>query len=127
MAVLTSDQVFESNSDLACDLLKKTVAGKTKGSFGSESSLYGPGGGRKYVNRDERGRVLAAAETLDPEQCLFALLLAWTGARVSEVLALSPASFQIDSGVVTIVTLKRRKFPVREVPIPPKLMKRLDR
>ena len=33
----------------------------------------------------------------------------------------------IDSGVVAIVTLKRRKFAVREVPIPPKLAARLDR
>ena len=62
-----------------------------------------------------------------PDRWLFALVLAWTGARVSEVLALTPASFQIDTGVVVIVTLKRRKFAVREVPIPPPLMKRLDR
>jgi site-specific recombinase XerD len=89
--------------------------------------LYGPGGERKYLNRDERGRVLAAAEKLDTERSLFCLVLAWSGARVSEVLALTPQSFQLDSGVLSIVTLKRRKFTVREVPIPRGLMAKLDR
>ena len=54
-------------------------------------------------------------------------MLAWTGARVSEILALSPDSFQVVTCVVTIVTLKRRKTSVREVPIPPHLMARLER
>ncbi len=63
---------------------------------------------------------------LDPYYELFALVLAWTGARVSEVLALNSSSFQIDSGVVTIVTLKRRKHSVREIPLPPGLMRSLN-
>ena len=90
-------------------------------------SLYSTRAERKYINRDERRRILAAMETLDTERALFGLVLAWTGARVSEVLALTRASFQVDSGIVTIVTLKRRKFCAREVPIPPALMQRLDR
>ena len=61
---------------------------------------------------------LAAMQELPPEKALFALTLAWTGARVSEVLALTAASFQVEAGVVAIVTLKRRSFSVREVPIP---------
>ncbi|MDF0522827.1 site-specific integrase [Bradyrhizobium yuanmingense] len=92
---------------------------------GAESQLYA-GPERKYLNRDERQRVLAAMETLEPEQSLFALVLAWTGARISEVLALTPSSFQLESGVVTIITLKRRKHVVREVPIPPDLSERLE-
>jgi integrase len=64
-------------------------------------------------------------EDLATEQSLFSLLLAWTGARVSEILALSSDSFQIESAVVTIITLKRRKTSIREVPIPPFLMARL--
>ncbi len=64
---------------------------------------------------------------LETRYALFALVLAWTGARVSEVLALTPRSFQIESGLVTIVTLKRRKLSVREVPIPPWLMTSLNR
>jgi integrase/recombinase XerD len=46
---------------------------------------------------------------------------------VSEVLALSPSSFQIERGIVAIQTLKRRRHVVREVPIPPELMAVLDR
>jgi len=94
--------------------------------WGRTDGLYAHDGGRKYVNRSERQRVICAARKLDPERSLFSRLLAWTGARVSEVLALTPASFQIESGVVTFVTLKRRKHCVREVPIPPALMKELD-
>lgn len=92
---------------------------------GQESQLYA-GAERKYLNRDERQRVLAAMEMLEPEQSLFALVLAWTGARVSEVLALTASSFQLESSIVTIVTLKRRKHVVREVPIPPDLSARLE-
>jgi len=90
-------------------------------------SLYSARGERKYLNRSERERVLAAAAQLDPEHSLFVLVLAWTGARVSEVLALTPRSFQLESGLVTFVTLKRRKHAVREVPIPPAVMDSLDR
>jgi site-specific recombinase XerD len=85
-------------------------------------SLYARDGGRKYLNHAERQRALAAMAALERNQALFALTLAWTGARVSEVLALFPQSFQIEACMVSIITLKRRRFHVREVPIPPGLM-----
>jgi integrase/recombinase XerD len=91
------------------------------------ASLYAAGGGRKYLNRAERSRALDEMTKLPRSQALFALTLAWTGARVSELLALTPASFQIDSAIVAIETLKRRKHCVREVPIPPELMAALSR
>jgi integrase/recombinase XerD len=91
------------------------------------ASLYAPGGGRKYLNHAERARGLAEMEKLPRSQMLFALTLAWTGARVSEVLALTASSFQVESGVVAIVTLKRRGHHVREVPIPPELIDALNR
>lgn len=91
------------------------------------ASLYAANGGRKYLNHAERGRALAAMENLEVDRALFALTLAWTGARVSEVLALTRNSFQIESGIVAIHTLKRRRHVVREVPIPPELMQALDR
>lgn len=94
-------------------------------------SLYAVGSGavaeRKYLNLHERHRVLAAANTLATRPALFALTLAWTGARVSEVLALTPRSFQIEQSLVSIVTLKRRCWSVREVPLPPDLILALDR
>src|ERR1700748_1721595 len=125
MTASTCAHVFESNRKSACDSLTNTVT--HRGWAAGDQGLYGAGGERKYLNREERGRVLAAAEKLDEAPCLFTLVLAWTGARISEILALTPSSFQLDTSVVTIVTLKRRKFTVREVPIPPWLSARLDR
>jgi integrase len=90
-------------------------------------SLYSQTGHRKYLNGAERRRVLSAMAALPEDERLFGLTLVWTGARVSEVLALSPLSFQIEPGLVAIRTLKRRRHHVREVPIPPKLMAVLDR
>ncbi len=77
---------------------------------------------RKYLNYAERRRVLDAADEFDIRPALFALTLAWTGARISEVLALTPCSFQVERSLVAFVTLKRRGWSVREVPIPPALM-----
>jgi integrase/recombinase XerD len=90
-------------------------------------SLYAPNGARKYLNQPERQRVLASMATLPPHRALFALTLAWTGGRVSEILALNATSFQLEHGVVAIRTLKRHRHVVREVPIPPGLMSELDR
>jgi len=102
------------------------VAGKISRGGAAErcdgASLYGADGGRKYLNLAERKRSLDAIATLEPDKALFALTLVWTGARVSEVLALTPASFQIERGVVSFITLKRRRLSVREVPIPAALM-----
>lgn len=94
---------------------------------GEIASLYAANGARKYLNAAERQRVIAVMQKLAPPESLFALTLAWTGARISEVLALTAASFQADCGVVAIVTLKRRRFVMREVPVPPELMAALDR
>lgn len=57
-------------------------------------SLYTPRGSRKYLNTAELRRALVVMSTLRPDQALFALTLAWTGARVSEVLALRASSFR---------------------------------
>jgi site-specific recombinase XerD len=90
-------------------------------------ALYDRHGARKYLSRAERQRALAVMPALPADKALFALTLAWTGARVSEVLALSASSFELDSGVVAIRTLKRRRAVVREVPVPLPLMTTLDR
>lgn len=90
-------------------------------------SLYTPAGDRKYVNRAERRRVLAVIRKLQRERALFSMLLAWTGGRVSEVLALRPNSFQVDRCIVALRTLKRRRPHVREIPIAPGLMTALER
>lgn len=115
-----------------CNIMSNTVAASRETAAvrrdrdQSTLSLYAPDGARKYLNRDERQRVLAGIEFLEPRQALFTLTLAWTGARVSEVLALTPSSFQVERGVVALRTLKRRKHHMREVPIPPELMAAVD-
>ena len=90
-------------------------------------SLYTGTGERKYVNHAERQRVLAVMQRLERERALFSLLLAWTGGRVSEVLAVRASSFQIQRNLVALRTLKRRRPHVREVPISPGLMAAIDR
>jgi integrase len=111
--------------------MSNTVAGKNAlaapADRGDGASLYAVDGGRKYLNRAESQRVLVVVRRLDASRALFALTLAWTGARLSEILALTPASFQIDQGVVALTTLKRRRWIMREVPIPPALMVELER
>jgi len=106
----------------ACNIMSNKVAKNICAQPSPESrngaSLYAFGGARKYLNLDERRRVLDAMQSLDTEKALFSLTLAWTGARVSEVLALTPACFQLERGIVSIATLKRRRPVVREVPIP---------
>ena len=89
--------------------------------------LHSPSRGRKYLNAEERWRVLSCVHVLSRRAAPFVLTLAWTGARISEVLALSAHSFDVDRSVVAIVTLKRRRPIVREVPIPRWLMMALDK
>lgn len=92
-----------------------------------EVSLYTPTADRKYVNLSERAALIDRLHWLPKRRRLFVLTLIWTGARVSEVLALVPASFQIDVAVVAVQTLKRRCAVTREIPIPPVLMAELGR
>lgn len=91
-------------------------------------SLFGPSGSRKYLNSAERRRFVAAAQRAPPNIRFFCLMLRWTGARVSEILALTPAAIDLEARVVSIVTLKRRKSGiVRQVPLPPDLVADLNR
>lgn len=91
-------------------------------------SLFGASGSRKYLNSAERRRFVAAAQRAPPNIRLFCLMLRWTGARVSEILALTPAAIDLEAGAVSIVTLKRRKSGiVRQVPLPADLVADLNR
>jgi integrase len=92
------------------------------------ASLHGPSGERKYLNAAERRRFIGAAQRAPPDVRLFCLVLNWSGGRISEVLALTPAAIDIESGVASIHTLKRRKRGiVRQVPLPGELLCTLDR
>lgn len=74
---------------------------------------------RKYLNPAERQRFLAAVAVAAVERRLLLETLAWTGARVSEVLAVCPLSFDLSASTVTLPTLKRRRPMLRSVPLPP--------
>ena len=80
-------------------------------------SLFGQSGNRKYLNAAEWRRFLHSAQGLPPSERLFCLTLALSGARISEVLALTPAAIDIETGAACIETLKRRKRGiVRQLP-----------
>lgn len=90
-------------------------------------SLFGHSSNRKYLNAAERRRFVVAAHRAPTKVRLFCLTLRWSGARISEILALTPAAIDIESGVVSIATLKRRKRGlVRQVPFPPQVLAELD-
>jgi integrase/recombinase XerD len=90
-------------------------------------SLYGSAGSRKYLNAAERRRFIRAARRAEPKTRLFCLVLGCSGGRISEILALTAATIDIDSGVAIIRTLKRRKHVVRQVPLPRDLLGELTR
>lgn len=83
--------------------------------------------GRKYLTHEERVRFLAAAAREGkPDRQTFALTLAHSGARLSEVLALRPADIDLDATAIRIRTLKRRAEHWREVPLPDDLLRALE-
>ena len=67
-------------------------------------SLFNKLGHRKYLNAAERCRFIDTARNALPKMRLFCLTLGWSGARISEVLALTPAAIDLDSGVASIQT-----------------------
>jgi integrase/recombinase XerD len=83
------------------------------------SFLYDHVGNRKYLTITERNAFLAAADQLPGPARVFCRTLAFTGARLSEVLALKPGQIDTASGVVIFESLKKRRRGVfRAVPIP---------
>jgi len=92
------------------------------------SFLYDREGRRKYLTTRERRAFLAAAAQMPPDVCAFAMVLAYSGARISEVLALAPSRIGWDACVVVIESLKKRQSGVfRAVPIPRKVLRGVER
>jgi integrase/recombinase XerD len=90
-------------------------------------ALYGSEG-RKYLNTAERRRFLRAARSASAKTRLFCQVLAWSGCRISEALALTPAKIDLDNGAIQFETLKRRRAGImRQVPVPPSLLQGMDR
>jgi len=76
---------------------------------------------------EERRAFMSAALQTEPTVETFCLALAYTGARISELLAATPRRFDFSMTGIRLRTLKRRRPDVfRTVPIPDWLMRRLD-
>ncbi|ABS61953.1 integrase family protein [Parvibaculum lavamentivorans DS-1] len=89
--------------------------------------IYDQKGRRKYLTLAEREAFVAAAAGLDPSARTFCLVLTYTGARISEILALTPERVDVDAGVVIIESLKKRRGGVfRSIPVPRALLRDLN-
>lgn len=90
-------------------------------------SLFDARGSRKYLCARELPRFLDAARRSDAATLALCSLLAYTGCRLSEALAVTPAQLDAAMGCVVFRTLKRRRVIYRAVPVPPELMQTLCR
>ncbi|MEJ0042779.1 MAG: tyrosine-type recombinase/integrase [Rhizomicrobium sp.] len=92
-----------------------------------ERSLYDERGRRKYLVPLESKAFLEAALFVRGPTASLCGVLVLTGARISEVLALTPERIDDATGTITFMTLKRRKRVVnRAIPVPRKLLNYLD-
>lgn len=84
------------------------------------NELFTLDGQRKYLNAEELERFIRAAQHQERAAVrTFCLVLAHTGARISEALALSVDSVDTGEGVIVFKTLKQRgKERFRAVPVP---------
>ena len=118
----TVQRRFAKSTDFDCQM---SVAMPRKGPM--SWSLFDSRGQRKYLTAAERSACIQAARGLAAKERTFCLTMLLTSARISEVLALTPA--RIDRGVSAIVfeTLKRRERGIfRAVPIPGWLLRDLE-
>jgi integrase/recombinase XerD len=98
---------------------KRDEPGKMPTSPTPERSLFGINGSRKYLNAAEQKRFQSAIQTLPPKERLFCTVLALSGARISEILALTPSAVDLETAQIALKTLKRRRLGViRQIPLP---------
>ncbi len=90
-------------------------------------SLFDLQGNRKYLTPSERKAFLRAAEAMPDDIRVFLRTLAFTGARVSEILSVTPEHIDGRDGVIVIESLKKRRRGIfRAVPIPAALLDELS-
>jgi len=91
--------------------------------FNAQSFLYDTTGKRKYLTQNEKERFLYEASQGDDLEFLFFKMLAYTGARLSEVNNLRVMHFDFEEKLVIIECLKKRKKGIfRHVPLPESLL-----
>lgn len=91
-------------------------------------SVHNQAGQRKYLTVAETRAFLAAARKRGELVYSFCLLLAASGCRISEALALTGAHIDFEAEVVIIESLKKRRREVfRTVPLPRHVLAHLQR
>jgi len=91
-------------------------------------TLFDQSGNRKYLVARERLAFVRAASAEGGEVGTFCLALAFTGARISEVLSLTLDRIDTANGAIVFKTLKQReKVVFRAVPVPIQLIRLLVR
>ena len=89
--------------------------------------LFDPQGHRLYLTAKERGAFIETANNAGREVRAFCLVLAYTGCRISEALALSPRSFDFSGRAIVLETLKKRRASVyRAIPMPQDILDTID-
>jgi len=89
--------------------------------------LFDQDGQRKYLTADEREAFLRAAERAPRDVRTLCGVLAFTGCRISEALALTVDRVDLAGRLIVFESLKkRRKGVYRGVPVPPALLDALD-
>lgn len=97
-------------------------------SHSKQISLYSPRATRLYLNRAERRAFETKANSQTRDIKCLALILYYTGCRISEALALRLCDLQIEDGCIAIKSLKKRnRSHVRQVPVPPEFLDELLR
>jgi len=88
--------------------------------------LFHTDGSRKYLTHAERHAFLEAAERFPRDVHTLCAVLAWTGCRVSEALALTADRVDVTDGTIRFESLKKRRRGVfRAVPVPQELLRML--
>ncbi len=84
-------------------------------------------GQRLYLTESERSDFLETASRSDREVRTFCMTLAYTGCRISEVLALTGKSIDFGQRAIVVETLKKRtKGIYRSIPVPDQLLDTLN-
>ncbi len=88
--------------------------------------LYDKHGHRKYLTASQWVAFLRAADSAAPEVYTFCRTLAYSGARISEALALTADRIDSADGLLILESLKKRKRGIyRAVPVPPDFLRLL--
>ena len=86
-------------------------------------TMFNLDGQRKYLTQSETRRFLQEARRDDPAVHCFCWVIAVTGCRISEALALTPANIDFEERIIVFECLKKRRRHIyRSIPVPTGLL-----